>query len=121
MDLQEIVILEKNAYSTDIDPSCLNLVWYCQNTFPVLYQNMQLLTRNYKTNLFLRKTNIELKIIIIHLKLLVELRCPCLQGVPQNSYHFVVFKLLKDENIGKWNFNIPWIPRVISFPNYIDP
>ena len=43
------------------------------------------------------------------------------QGVPQNSFHFVFFKLLKIENIGTWNFNIPWIPWVISFPNYIEP
>ena len=44
-----------------------------------------------------------------------------LQGVPQNSFHFVFFKLLKIENIGEWNFNIVWIPWVISFLNYIEP
>ena len=43
-----------------------------------------------------------------------------LQGVPQRSFHFVVFKLLKIVNIGKWIFNIPWIPWVISFSNYIE-
>ena len=44
-----------------------------------------------------------------------------LQGVPQNSLHLVFLKLLKIENIQKWNFNIPWIPWFMSFLNYIEP
>ena len=43
-----------------------------------------------------------------------------IQGVPQRSFHFVFFKLLKNVNIGKWIFNILWIPWVVSFLNYIE-
>ena len=43
------------------------------------------------------------------------------QGVPQRSFHFVFFKLLKIENISKLIFNIPWILWGISFQNFIEP